>query len=158
MKCPKCGSTHISNREVGKRSGATMGSLLGAAVGTATALRGAQVGATLGAVGGPIGMVAGGLTGAILTGLLAGSAGCAVGSVAGNMADANFLDNRGCLDCGHTFREDVAPTSVNVQYTPGTARPASASDIEPHAPHAAGATHPNGAGQPSTVAMQFYED
>jgi hypothetical protein len=66
-------------------------------------------------------MVAGGLTGAIVTGLLAGSAGCAVGSVAGNLADANFLDNRACLDCGHTFREDVSPTSVSINYTPGPA-------------------------------------
>jgi hypothetical protein len=133
MKCPSCGSTHISNREVGKRSGATVGSLVGAAVGTATALRGAQVGAALGAFGGPVGMVAGGLTGAIVTGLLAGSAGCAVGSVAGNMADANFLDNRACLDCGHTFREDVSPTSVRINYTPGPASTPERTDVAPHA-------------------------
>jgi len=117
MKCPRCGSTHISNRELGKRTGATVGSLVGAAVGTAAVLRGAQVGASVGAVGGPIGMVAGGLTGAIITGIFAGSAGCAVGSVAGNLADSNFLDNRACLDCGHTFREDTEPTAVNVQFT-----------------------------------------
>jgi len=155
MKCPRCGSTHISNREVGKRTGATVGSLVGAAVGTATALRGAHVGATLGAMVGPVGMVAGGITGAILTGLLAGSAGCAVGSVAGNMADSNFLDNRGCLDCGHTFREDVAPTSVNVQYTPGSrvaATPAAGSDVDSRPPQ------PSGAGIPSTIAMHFHED
>jgi hypothetical protein len=117
MKCPRCNSTHISNREVGKRTGATVGSLVGAAVGTATALRGAQVGIALGAVGGPVGMVAGGLTGAIVAGIFAGSAGCAVGSVAGHLADSNFLDNRACLDCGHTFRETSEPTSVNVQLT-----------------------------------------
>jgi hypothetical protein len=151
MKCPRCGSTHISNREVGKRTGATVGSLVGAAVGTATALRGAQMGAALGAVGGPIGMVAGGITGAIVTGLLAGSAGCAVGSVAGNMADSNFLDNRACLDCGHTFREDVAPTSVNVQYTPGTP-PVGGTQAESRPPQA------GGPGQPSSVAMHFYEE
>lgn len=155
MKCPRCGSTHISNREVGKRTGATVGSLFGAAIGTATALRGAQVGAALGAIGGPVGMVAGGLTGAIVTGLLAGSAGCAVGSVAGNMADANFLDNRACLDCGHTFREDVAPTSVNVQYTPGTraaAAPAAGSEPDVRQPSQ------NGAGIPSSIAMHFHDD
>jgi hypothetical protein len=150
MKCPRCGSTHISNREVGKRSGATVGSLLGAAVGTATALRGAQAGAAVGAVAGPVGMIAGGLTGAIVAGLLAGSAGCAVGSVAGNMADSNFLDNRACLDCGHTFREDVTPTSVNVQYTPG-ASPTGGTQPESRAA-------PGAAGQPSTVAMHFYEE
>jgi hypothetical protein len=155
MKCPRCGSTHISNREVGKRTGATVGSLVGAAVGTATALRGAQVGAAVGALAGPVGMVAGGITGAILTGLLAGSAGCAVGSVAGNMADSNFLDNRGCLDCGHTFREDVAPTSVNVQYAPGSraaAVPAARADVDSRPPQ------PGSAGIPSTIAMHFHED
>jgi hypothetical protein len=155
MKCPRCGSTHISNREVGKRTGATVGSLVGAAVGTATALRGAQVGAAVGAIAGPVGMVAGGITGAILTGLLAGSAGCAVGSVAGNMADSNFLDNRACLDCGHTFREDVSPTSVTMQVTPGsrvTPAPAAGADGDSHA------TGQNGTGIPSTIAMHFHED
>lgn len=123
MKCPRCGSTHISNRELGKRSGATVGGLIGAAVGTAAVLRGAVVGAEFGAAAGPVGMAAGGLAGAIITGLFAGSAGCAVGSVAGGIADANFLDNRACLDCGHTFREDVDPTSIHVQFTapPGEA-------------------------------------
>lgn len=121
MKCPRCGSSHIGTREAGKRAGATVGGLVGAAVGTATALRGAQVGATLGAVAGPVGMavgaVGGGLAGAIITGIFAGSAGCAVGSVAGNLADANFLDNRSCLDCGHTFREDTEPTAINVKFS-----------------------------------------
>jgi hypothetical protein len=120
MKCPRCGSTHISNREVGKRTGATVGGLVGAAVGTATALRGAQMGAALGAVAGPVGVVAGGIGGAIIAGIFAGSAGCAVGSVAGNLADSNFLDNRVCLQCGHTFREDAEPTAVNVQFTATT--------------------------------------
>jgi hypothetical protein len=70
-------------------------------------------------------MVAGGLTGAIVTGLLAGSAGCAIGSVAGNLADTNFLDNRACLECGHTFREDTEPTSVHVQLSAPAADTAS---------------------------------
>lgn len=155
MKCPRCGSTHISNREVGKRTGATVGSLVGAAVGTATALRGAQVGAALGAMAGPVGLVAGGITGAILTGLLAGSAGCAVGSVAGNMADSNFLDNRACLDCGNTFREDVSPTSVTMQVTPGSRvapAPAAGADVDARAPGQ------DGAGMPSTIAMHFHDD
>lgn len=117
MKCPRCGSTHISNREVGKRTGATVGGLVGTAVGTAAALRGAQAGAAVGAMAGPVGAIAGGLGGAIIAGIFAGSAGCAVGSVAGSLADSNYLDNRACLDCGHTFREDTPPTSVNVQFS-----------------------------------------
>jgi hypothetical protein len=133
MKCPRCGSGHIANREVGRRTGATVGGLLGAAIGTATTLRGAAAGASLGAMAGPVGFVAGGLTGAIIAGLFAGSAGCAVGSVAGNLADANFLDNRSCLECGHTFREDLAPTAVEVQVS-SRARP-----MEPEQQQAASA-------------------
>lgn len=127
MKCPRCGSSHISAREVGKRTGATVGGLVGAAVGTATVLRGAQVGASMGAFAGPVGLVAGGLGGAIIAGIFAGSAGCAVGSVAGNLADSNFLDNKACLECGHTFREDTEPTAVNVNFTATAGLPNSAS-------------------------------
>lgn len=146
MKCPRCGSNHIGHREVGKRAGATVGGLVGAAVGTATALRGAQVGASLGAVGGPVGMVAGavagGLAGAIITGIFAGSAGCAVGSVAGNLADSNFLDNRACLDCGHTFREDSEPTAINVKFS-ATGEPGAPATVrgEMHMPRGTGFYH-----------------
>jgi hypothetical protein len=124
MKCPRCNSTHISNREVGKRTGATIGGLVAAAVGTATALRGAQVGAALGAAAGPAGVIAGGLGGVIVASIFAGSAGCAVGSLVGNLADSNFLDNRACLDCGFTFREPSEVAALNVQFT-ATADPGS---------------------------------
>ncbi|MEJ7932502.1 hypothetical protein WG922_21200 [Ramlibacter sp. AN1015] len=149
MKCPRCGSTHISNREVGKRTGATVGSLVGAAVGTASALRTVQVGASIGALAGPVGAVAGGLSGAVVSGLLAGSAGCALGSVAGNLADANFLDNRACLDCGHSFREDVAPTSVNMEFT--AAAPGGEA-------RAARSQPPRGQPGTSTFDMHFHEE
>lgn len=142
MKCPRCGSTHIGNREVGKRSGATVGGLVGASVGIITSLRGAQVGATIGAVGGPVGIAAGGLSGALLAGLFTGSAGCAIGSLAGNLADANFLTNRACLDCGHTFRAPSEPTAVNVQF---------ATASQPQAPRGPGV-------QPAVPGQYFDED
>jgi phage tail tape-measure protein len=125
MKCPRCGSTHISNREVGMRTSATLGGLVGAATGINSALRGAQAGVTIGASAGPVGMVAGGLTGVLIAGLLSGSAGCALGSLVGRVLDANFLDNRTCLGCGLTFRESSDVGSLNVQFTATAAAPAS---------------------------------
>lgn len=117
MKCPRCGSTHISNREVAMRSCATLGGLVGSAVGINSALRGAQFGVAIGTVAGPVGATAGGLTGALIAGLLSGSAGCALGSLVGRVLDANFLDNRSCLSCGLTFREATDMGSLNVQVT-----------------------------------------
>jgi hypothetical protein len=123
MKCPRCGSTHITKREVGKRTGATVAGLSGAAIGTISAMRGAQIGMTVGLVAGPFGVATGGLLGAVVAGLFAGSAGCAVGSLVGSLADTNFLDNRSCLDCGHLFRDPSdAPAGVNVNINT-TARP-----------------------------------
>lgn len=123
MKCPRCGSTHISNREVGMRTSATLGGLVGAATGINSALRGAQVGLAIGATVGPVGLVAGGLTGVLIAGLLSGSAGCALGSLVGRVLDANFLDNRTCLGCGLTFRESSDTGSLNVQFTATAAAP-----------------------------------
>jgi hypothetical protein len=121
MKCPRCGSTHISNREAGMRGCATFCGLLGATAGVNAALRGAQVGVSIGAPVGPLGMTAGGITGVLLSGLLSGSAGCALGSMIGRMLDANFLDNRACLDCGLTFRESSEICALNVHVTASTA-------------------------------------
>jgi hypothetical protein len=117
MNCPRCGSTHISNREVGMRTSATLGGLVGAATGINSALRGAQAGVVIGGTAGPVGMIAGGLTGVLIAGLLSGSAGCALGSLVGRVLDANFLDNRTCLGCGLTFRETSDMGSLNVQVT-----------------------------------------
>lgn len=126
MKCPRCGSTHISNREVAMRNCATVGGLVGAATGIQAALRGGQFGVAIGTVAGPIGATAGGLSGALIAGLLSGSAGCALGSLVGRVLDSNFLDNRTCLGCGLTFRESAEMGSLNVQVTATTsAMPAS---------------------------------
>lgn len=117
MKCPRCGSTHISQREVGMRSCATTGGLVGAAVGVNSALRGAQIGVSLGAFAGPLGSAAGGLGGAVIAAICSGSAGCAIGSTAGKLLDATVLDNRSCMTCGLTFREGTQAAAVEVSVT-----------------------------------------
>jgi hypothetical protein len=123
MKCPKCGSPHISERHPGREAlgqagavlgaaagtaramlGAQTGAMLGAAAGTIRALRGAQMGATLGAAAGPIGSLVGGVAGAVLSGVVMGSMASGVGSLLGHLADRELLYNRACDSCGHTFR------------------------------------------------------
>jgi hypothetical protein len=103
------------------RTCATIGSLIGASTGINAVMRGAQVGVSIGANAGPIGLAAGGLTGALLSGLISGSAGCALGSLVGRVLDANFLNNRACLECGLAFREssDLAALNVHVTATAG---------------------------------------
>lgn len=67
---------------------------------------------------GPMGAVVGGLGGAVAAILLGGSAGGAIGSAVGSVADDNYLDNRQCLACDFTFREeaeDNSPPSVITQ-------------------------------------------
>jgi hypothetical protein len=132
MKCPRCGSTHISNREVGMRTSATLGGLVGAATGINSALRGAQAGVVIGGGAGPVGMVAGGLTGVLIAGLLSGSAGCALGSLVGRVLDSNFLDNRACLGCGLTFRESSDFGSLNVEITATVPTATSPAASPPH--------------------------
>jgi hypothetical protein len=75
MKCPRCGSVHISSREIGMRTCAKLGGLIGAASGANSVIRGAQAGVVIGATIGPVGLAAGGLTGALMAGLLSGSVG-----------------------------------------------------------------------------------
>jgi hypothetical protein len=109
MNCPSCKSERVQHRQVGKRSAAGIGFFTGAAVGAISVLRGAQTGVVVGAaVLGPVGAGAGGVAGAALAALFAGSAGAAMGAALGSVADENFMDNRECLDCGFTFRDDAA--------------------------------------------------
>lgn len=65
-----------------------------------------------------MGAVVGGLGGAVAAILLGGSAGGAIGSAVGSVADDNYLDNRQCLACDFTFREEgeeEAPSPVITQ-------------------------------------------
>jgi hypothetical protein len=105
------------------RTCATLGSLVGAATGINAALRGVQAGVVIGGSVGPLGLATGGLTAALVAGLISGSAGCALGSLVGRVMDANFLDNRTCLECGLTFRESSDATALNVHVTTASGSP-----------------------------------
>lgn len=109
MNCPKCNSERIVVRGAGRKTGGAVGAFTGAAVGAISVARGAQVGAAGGIVLGPLGAVVGGLAGAAAAIVFGGSAGGAIGSALGTVADENFLDNRTCLSCDLTFREDDDP-------------------------------------------------
>lgn len=107
MNCPNCESARVTPRQAGKKTAAGIGFFTGGAVGAISVLRGAQAGVIVGAATmGPVGGVAGGVAGAALAALFAGSAGAAMGASLGTVADENFLDNRECLDCGFTFRDE----------------------------------------------------
>lgn len=106
MNCPNCKSDRTVLREAGRKTGGAVGAAAGAAAGAISAMRGAQIGAAGGIVLGPLGAVVGGLGGAVAAILLGGSAGGAIGSAVGSAADESFLDNRSCLACGLTFRDD----------------------------------------------------
>lgn len=106
MNCPNCNSERIVLREAGRKTGGAVGAVAGATAGAISVMRGAQLGASVGMVAGPVGMVAGGLTGAAAAILFGGSAGAAIGSAVGSVADEGFLDNRRCLGCDLTFREE----------------------------------------------------
>lgn len=107
MNCPNCQSERVQPRQLGRKSAAGIGFFTGAAVGAISVLRGAQTGVVVGTVAlGPAGAVAGGVAGAALAALFAGSAGAAMGAALGTVADENFMDNRECLDCGFTFRDE----------------------------------------------------
>lgn len=108
MHCPNCKSERIQLRQLGKKSAAAVGFFTGAAIGAITVLRGAHAGFVAGTVIGPVGSVAGGVAGAALAAFFAGSAGAAMGAALGSVADQSFMDNRECLDCGFTFREEGA--------------------------------------------------
>ncbi|MDO8887005.1 MAG: hypothetical protein Q7V16_00315 [Hydrogenophaga sp.] len=72
---------------------------------------GLQVGAGLAIVAGPGGTVLGAVAGALLAALAGAAAGCTVGAALGEFLDEKLLNNRLCLDCGHSFSS--TPTHAN---------------------------------------------
>jgi DNA-directed RNA polymerase subunit RPC12/RpoP len=102
-QCPKCESTLIEARHIGRKVGGTTGAVAGAAVGAASAAGGAEIGASLGLIAGPAGALVGGIAGALLGGLLGGSSGCIAGAKVGDVVDGHVLNNYVCNDCQHQF-------------------------------------------------------
>lgn len=95
--CPKCQSSHVEPRNLGRKTGSAVGVLAGAAI----AVTGVAVAGTIAA--GPAGAVIGPVAAALLRALAGGTAGCAVGAALGEVVDESILDNHRCLRCGHRF-------------------------------------------------------
>jgi len=123
MKCPRCGSPHVTQRHAGRIACDKIGALLGAAFGAASAMRGARLGLRLGSVFGPPAAAAGGIAGAVVTGVFTGSAVSALTSAVGHLFDREVLNDRECQDCAHVFR--AADASFEAAQRPETAVPQS---------------------------------
>lgn len=114
MKCPKCGSNDIEQRNHEQNIQKLSGMLLSSAGATAGTVGGAATGASIGAaigtaVAGPLGIIVGGtvgtFVGAISVGITGGFLGNFYGKKAGVVIDKNiFLDYR-CKKCNFKFKE-----------------------------------------------------
>lgn len=105
--CPRCQSTRIATRHIGRKTCGAFGTAAGAAAGLSTAASGARLGLTVGFIAGPAGPTLGGVAGAIVGGLVGGFAGGSAGAAVGEMLDETVFDNFECLECG--FRFSVEP-------------------------------------------------
>ena len=103
--CPKCNSTRLGRRFVGRRTVASIGTIAGSLSGAVGALRGAQVGMSLGIIGGPPTMTIGALAGAALGAMVGGAFGCKIGADLGELVDQDVLNDCECLDCGFSFNK-----------------------------------------------------
>jgi len=105
LNCPKCHSTRIGAKNVGRKTGAVIGTVAGAASGMSDILRRvppdwAKAPFALTPTA-PYSTIAS----AILGGLFGGAAGCAVGATLGEAVDEQILDNWQCLACGYAFSQ-----------------------------------------------------
>lgn len=106
IHCPKCSSTLITARNMGKKVCCGIGIVAGGAQGVSNALKGAKIGGEVGAFFGQsaafLGRFAGALIGAMIGGVSGGMAGAQVGKI----IDERVLDNYECLQCEYVFRID----------------------------------------------------
>lgn len=100
-QCPKCRSTQIEGRHLGKKVCGITGTFVGVIGALAASGNSARTGATVGLIGGPVGSGVGAVLGAVIGGITGGAAGQAIGE----MLDEEVLDRYGCLACGHTFND-----------------------------------------------------
>jgi len=101
--CPKCGSHHVIQRNMGRKVGGSAGMIAGSASGAVGALGGAKTGATLGIIGGPPGIALGSLVGAMMGALIGAGTGGLAGAKIGEQLDHRVFDNHQCQVCGHAF-------------------------------------------------------
>ena len=102
-QCPKCRSTQIEVRHMGRKVGGITGTIVGVGGALVASGGGARTGATVGIIGGPVGSGVGAVLGAVIGGITGAAAGQAIGEV----LDDDVLDSYGCLACGHTFNEGL---------------------------------------------------
>ncbi|WP_375140064.1 hypothetical protein [Pseudomonas sp. IPO3778] len=103
ITCPNCHSTHVSTKDLGKKTGGTIGVIGGGTSGVAGAIKGAELGAAIGITGGPLGITLGGIAGAILGGLIGAGAGGMAGAAIGEQIDDRIFNNYHCAQCHYQF-------------------------------------------------------
>lgn len=100
IECPRCGSSNIQLRELGRKAGGAIGTVAGGVSGVAGAMRGARIGSTVGSAAGPAGTLVGAVIGGLIGAATVGTAGAQIGHV----IDLRVLGpSHFCLACKHTF-------------------------------------------------------
>jgi hypothetical protein len=95
MKCPKCASERVLQKNQAKKTGGLLGSIA-AASGLMGALELGEIAVILAPLGGAVGVVSSAVLGGI------------VGANLGRLIDREILDNNLCDDCGHCFCDEDA--------------------------------------------------
>ena len=106
IHCPKCNSTLITARSMGKKVCCGIGIVAGGAQGVSNALKGSKIGGEVGALFGPSGVFMGRVAGALIGAMIGGVSGGMAGAQVGEIIDDRVLDNYECLQCEHVFRID----------------------------------------------------
>lgn len=103
LKCPKCGSTHVTTRDFGRKTGGAIGTVAGGLTGVSGALTGGRIGMAVGVIAGPAGSAIGGVAGALIGAIVGAATVGVAGAKLGEVIDARVLDNLECGHCGHVF-------------------------------------------------------
>jgi hypothetical protein len=93
MKCPKCASERVLQKNQAKKTGGLLGSIA-AASGLMGAVELGEIGLILAPLGGAVGVVSSAVLGGI------------AGANLGRLIDRQILDNNLCDDCGHCFSDE----------------------------------------------------
>jgi hypothetical protein len=93
MKCPKCASERVLQKNQAKKTGGLLGSIA-AASGLMGAVELGEIGLILAPLGGAVGVVSSAVLGGI------------AGANLGKLIDRQILDNNLCDNCGHCFSDE----------------------------------------------------
>jgi hypothetical protein len=96
MKCPKCASERVLQKNQAKKTGGLLGSIA-AASGLMGAVELGEIGLILAPLGGAVGVVSSAVLGGI------------AGANLGKLIDKQILDNNLCDNCGHCFSDEDSP-------------------------------------------------